>query len=327
MVFNIKGASAAGKSTMRPGQKKLAEKLGLAWQEFALISPDIWRKYLIDYEELGEHKKYAGMLAGDELPVVDRKMDRYMASKARQGRLSHLLIDRFRFDSFAPGSGKLRGSNLLTRFGHRVFLTFMVTPPAAIVERAWLRGEQVGRYKAVDDLLAHCEEAYQGIPHLYFTWALRDDMQVYCEFLDNSVAKGEIPRVIACGGNGELNIVSLKHLIDIDRYTRVNIDATTSDEVFPDEDAMAAEKNCQFLSKIAERIPLINLIDRDSRVVYARISKGKVIWANAERVAAIMADDDGRAGLLALSNDFNRELDFEPRPDEALEGCLYTMGV
>lgn len=327
VVFNIKGASAAGKSTMRPGQKKLAENLGLDWKDFALISPDIWRKYLIDYDELGEHKKYAGMLAGDELPVVDRKMDRYMASKARQGRLSHLLIDRFRFDSFAPGTGKLRGSNLLTRFGHRVFMTFMVTPPADIVERAWLRGEQVGRYKAVDDLLAHCEEAYRGIPHLYFTWALRDDMQVFCEFLDNSVGKDETPGIIACGSDGELNILSLKHMIDIDRYTRVNIDASTADEVFPDAEAMAAANNNQFLKNIGQRIPVINLVDHDSRTVYACIRRGKVAWGDSKRVAEVLSTEEGEAALLALSADFAGDLDFENREGVILEACRYTMGA
>ena len=49
VVMNIKGASASGKSTMRPLQRNLAEKIGVAWRDFAVISPDIWRKYLLDY--------------------------------------------------------------------------------------------------------------------------------------------------------------------------------------------------------------------------------------------------------------------------------------
>ena len=173
VVINIKGASASGKSTMRPRQKIHVEKLGLNWQDFALISPDIWRKYLLDYDSLGEAYKYAGTLAGDEIPIIDRKLDRYIERKAKRGQISHLLIDRFRFDSFSPGRDSEQGSNLLTRFGHTVYLLFMVTPPCATVERAWLRGQQVGRYKAVDDLLDHNVEAFNGIPVLLFTWALR----------------------------------------------------------------------------------------------------------------------------------------------------------
>ena len=50
--------------------------------------------------------------------------------------MSHLLIDRFRFDTFAPASD-VAGSNLLTRFGSLVYLFFLITPPDATVERAW----------------------------------------------------------------------------------------------------------------------------------------------------------------------------------------------
>src|SRR5206468_11421082 len=117
VVMNTEGPSASGKSTIRPLQRSLAGYIGVAWSEFALISPDIWRKQLIDYGSLGPHYKYAGAFAGDELAIVDRKLDQYIARKALRGIVPHLLIDRFRFDSFAPDSNE-PGSNLLTRFGH-----------------------------------------------------------------------------------------------------------------------------------------------------------------------------------------------------------------
>ena len=169
MVMNTKGPSASGKSTLRPLQKRLAGDIGVDWSEFALISPDIWRKQLLDYATLGAEYKYGGAFTGEELKIVDQKLDRYMARKAERGAMSHLLIDRFRFDSFAPDSDEA-GSNLLTRFGHTVYLFFMITPPASLVERAWKRGLDVGRYKAVDDTLAHAVEAYSGMPQLFFTW-------------------------------------------------------------------------------------------------------------------------------------------------------------
>ena len=61
VVMNVKGASASGKSTTRHYQRDLARRLGLNWEDFALISPDIWRKYLLDYQSLGPAAKYAGM--------------------------------------------------------------------------------------------------------------------------------------------------------------------------------------------------------------------------------------------------------------------------
>src|SRR5262249_53196119 len=59
-VMNTKGPSASGKSTLRPLQKQLAGEIGVSWSEFALISPDIWRKQLIDYASLGAEYKYGG---------------------------------------------------------------------------------------------------------------------------------------------------------------------------------------------------------------------------------------------------------------------------
>ena len=163
VVINTKGPSASGKSTLRPLQKKLAGDIGVQWSDFALISPDIWRKQLLDYASLGPAYKYAGAFTSDEVQIIDQKLDRYMAAKNRRGDMSHLLIDRFRFDSFAPDSDEA-GSNLLTRFGQTVYLFFVITPPEMLVERAWMRGLEFGRYKAVDDTLAHSVEAYSGIP-------------------------------------------------------------------------------------------------------------------------------------------------------------------
>jgi hypothetical protein len=208
VIMNTKGPSASGKSTLRPYQKKLAGDIGLRWSEFALISPDIWRKQLIDYGALGAAYKYGGAFAGDEVRIIDLKLDRYMAAKARRGQMPHLLIDRFRFDSFAPDSDEA-GSNLLTRFGHVVYLFFMITPPESLVVRAWNRGLEFGRYKAVDDTLAHSLEAYSGIPELFFTWVERKDKRLHFEFLDNSVAQGEVPRTVAFGSNDILNVLDI----------------------------------------------------------------------------------------------------------------------
>ena len=132
-----------------------------------------------------------------------------MARKAERGEMTHLLIDRFRFDSFAPDSDEA-GSNLLTRFGHDVYLFFMITPPEMLVERAWKRGLEIGRYKAVDDTLAHGIVAYAGMPRLLFTWAKRNDKRVQFELLDNSVGAGERPRTVAFGSNRTLNVLDVK---------------------------------------------------------------------------------------------------------------------
>ncbi len=74
VVMNTKGASASGKSTLHPLQKKLAGRIGVRWSDFALISPDIWRKYLLDYATLGDAYKYAGAFTGLELEIIDNSV-------------------------------------------------------------------------------------------------------------------------------------------------------------------------------------------------------------------------------------------------------------
>ncbi len=296
MVMNTKGPSASGKSTLRPLQRKLASTLGVSWSDFAVISPDIWRKQLLDYGSLGPHYKYGGPFTGDEVHIVDQKLDRYMARKAERGRISHLLIDRFRFDSFAADSHEA-GSNLLTRFGHIVYLFFMLTPPESLVERAWNRGLEVGRYKAVDDTLAYAIEAYSGMPELFFTWSQRTDKRVHFEFLDNSVQYGERPRTVAFGWNEELNVLDVGGMLDVERYRRVNIDATGPESLYRDKALLAPEQNTGFLRQCVERFRGINFADQASGSIYLRVVSGRPIWADAEALARAMSDPDTRAGL------------------------------
>lgn len=300
VVMNTKGASASGKSTMRPLQKRLAAEIGSAWHDFALISPDIWRKHLLDYDSLGEHFRYAGTFTGLELAIIDRKLDLHMARKAERREMSHLLIDRFRFDSFAVDSDEA-GSNLLTRFAQLAYLFFMITPPHATVERSWRRGLDVGRFKAVDDLLAHNVEAYTGMPELFFTWALRPGMAVHYEFLDNDVPCGERPRTGAFGWNGEMVVLDVKCLLDIDRYRKIDVGAKQPQRVYPGPDVMAAERNTRFLRDCARRLATLSFADRDSGRIYARLQAGRLSWVDPEMLEAAAHDPQTRAGLLAVA--------------------------
>jgi hypothetical protein len=295
IVMNVKGASASGKSTMRPLQKQLAQRLGVDWADFALISPDIWRKYLLDYDSLGPAWRYAGTLTGTEVAIIDQKLDRYMSFKGKVGQLPHLLIDRFRFDSFAHDPDEEDGSRLLTRFGAYVYMFFMITPPEATVERAWTRGQQFGRYKAVDDLLAHNVEAYSGIPGLFFTWARRADKQVHFEFLDNSVAEGQRPRTVAFGFNRRMNILDLECLLDVERYQHINIEARTPDAIYTDSSSRRAGRHSQFLKQCLRNIPVIDFADYGTGRIYARIVGGKLVGWNPDIYRIAVDDDDMRA--------------------------------
>lgn len=295
-IMNVKGASASGKSTIRPKQRELAQRLGIAWEDFALISPDYWRKYLLDYDSLGEHAKYGAMLTGHELAIIDRKLDRQMAQRGEKDQIPHLLIDRFRFDSFSVGDD--RSSQLLTRFGDTVFMFYMITPPQETVERAYRRGLTTGRYKAVDDLLDHNIEAYTGMPALFFSWAL-SEKKVHHEFLDNDVEQDAPPRTVAFGWNGILNILDVSKMLDIDRYKQIDVDARGPDEVYL-KGRMAAEDNGEFLAQCARMIAVLRFVDWETGRIYGRMEKGSWKMRDEEYVAQSIDDPDTLAGLRLL---------------------------
>jgi hypothetical protein len=306
VVMNVKGASASGKSTIRPYQLGLARRLGMAWSDFAVITPDVWRKYLLDYDSLGEASRYAGTLTGYEVEIIDMKLDRYVTRKAAERRISNLLIDRFRFDSFQAEAGSDGGGQLLTRFGDRVYMQFMVTPPADTVERAWKRGELFGRYKAVEDLLAHNVEAYTGMPRLFFNWALSRDKQVVCEFLDNSVPLGDRPRTIAFWADGILNILDVRGLIDIDRFRKVDIFARCPETVFKGAD-LSASANTAFLRACLRRMGVIRFVQAETGRVILRLDRGRVSALDPVALAAASDDPEWAAAraLIGVPTDLN----------------------
>ncbi len=300
VVINTKGPSASGKSTLRPLQKKLAGDIGVNWSDFALISPDIWRKQLLDYGSLGAAYKYAGAFSAEELQIVDQKLDRYMARKHRRGEMTHLLIDRFRFDSFAPDSDEA-GSNLLTRFGQTVYLFFMITPPESLVERAWKRGLEFGRYKAVDDTLAHAVQAYTGIPDVFFTWVRRSDKRIQFEFLDNTVRLGERPRTVAFGDNDTFNVLSVKGTLDIERYGRVNVDAAAPESLYADRELLRPEHNTRFLSRCVQGFREVNFAAQATGQIYLRILGGSPVGTDAALLSRAIEDADTRSGVTEVA--------------------------
>ena len=296
-ILNVKGASASGKSTIRPKQRELVENMGLEWSDFALISPDYWRKYLLDYQSLGEHFKYGAMLTGHELEIIDKKLDRHVARRSKSEKIPHLLIDRFRFDSFNVGGDQ--SSQLLTRFGDTVFMFFMITPPQSTIERAYERGLTTGRYKAVDDLIDHNVEAYSGMPKLFLFWS-STKKRVHYEFLDNSVEKGELPRTVAFGWNLDLTILDIPSMMNVDRFRKLNVEASCPVELF-EEDEMTSSDTIDFLLQCAKVMHTIRFVDPDTGQLYAIIRGGEAVWWDVDYVDSARENEDLSFGLSAFS--------------------------
>lgn len=276
ILISLKGASAAGKSSLRPFLKDTLRDLGIQPDQYGTVSPDIWRRLLLDYEALGEAYKYAGRLAGKEVKLIDAKLDRYIRDKAeREGSIPHLLIDRFRFDSFAMDKVPRLLDATYAKHVTTMYFYFVVTPPEATVERGWERGLTRGRYKAVEDFLGHCVEAYDGMPKLLYKWLDSRHPRLEYTFLDNSVPKHTPPTTIAHGTREVLNILDPLGLVNVDRYKKINTLATCPAEVYPDDDRLAVARNCTFLKQCIARVPEVRFIDEATGQPYLLASAGR----------------------------------------------------
>jgi hypothetical protein len=249
---------------------------------------------------LGSAYKYAGAFTAEELQMVDQKLDRYMASKARRGEMSHLLIDRFRFDSFAPDSEEA-GSNLLSRFGHSLYLFFVITPPEMLVERAWKRGLEFGRFKAVDDTLAHAVEAYSGMPDVFFTWIRRSDKRILFEFLDNTVRLGERPHTAAFGDNDTFNVLDVKATLDIERYARIDVTAVAPQALYHRRDMLRPSQNVGFLKRCITHFRRVNFADQGTGRIYLRIENGAPAFRDGAMLLIALSDPETFAAIEAVA--------------------------
>ena len=291
ILISLKGASAAGKSSLRPMLKRVLREQGIEADGYATISPDVWRRLLLDYESLGPAYKYAGHFTSRELMVIDGKLDRYIRDKAeRRQAIPHLVVDRFRFDSFSSEQVARVLHNTYAKYVDTMYMYFVVTPPEETVERGWQRALERGRYKAVEDFLGHSVEAYTGMPKILFKWLAhrRPDYRYF--FLDNRVPKGAFPKTIAFGNQDEITIYDPVAFIDIERYQKIDISARSRAEVYPPARALAVEHNTSFLKECIRRIPNVILVDPDSGVAYLRARHGRFEVVEAVTMARVMGD-------------------------------------
>ncbi len=293
LLISLKGASAAGKSSLRPMLQTILRAKGIKPGSYATVSPDIWRRLLLDYEALGEAYKYAGRFTSNEVNVIDAKFDHYVRRQAdEQASISHLLVDRFRFDSFSSEKVSKILHDTYAKYVHTLQMYFVVTPPEATVERGWERGLQRGRYKAVEDFLGHSVEAYAGMPKIFCKWLAYDRPLFRYEFLDNSVPKGEFPLPIAIGTQKKMRIFRPLGLVNIQRYQKINIYANSPEEVYPRSASLDVADNCQFLLECLRRIPHVSFVDPESDSVYLEFHQNEHRIINEALYRRCLEDDD-----------------------------------
>jgi hypothetical protein len=302
ILISLKGSSAAGKSSLRPMLRQMMYELGIEIDGYGTISPDIWRRLLLDYDSLGNGYKYAGRLTSYEVIIIDAKLDHYIRAKAQHRKSTpHLVVDRFRFDSFA--------SEKITRILHKtyasyvdtMYMYFVVTPPEDTVVRGWERGQIRGRYKSVEDFLGHCVEAYAGMPKLLFKWLANTRPKFIFEFLDNSGELGSYPTLIARGTQGQLDLFEPVAFINIERYQKINVMARSPETVYPEQEALAVGKNIGFLQQCIRKIENVRFLDLASGLVYVTVNSGSFQVTNIDLFATRLLDPDLSAIFVKLA--------------------------
>jgi hypothetical protein len=122
--------------------------------------------------------------------------------------------------------------------------------------------------------------------------ALRNDgLNQHYEFADNDVPIGETPLTVAFARNGEMNILDVKRILDLDRNQRININARDPRAVYPPVAELSAERNLEFFANCVRRFPVLRLALQDTGRIYARVTSGRLAWRDSAACAAI-ADED-----------------------------------
>jgi hypothetical protein len=302
ILISLKGSSAAGKSSLRPMLRQMMYQLGIEEDGYGTISPDIWRRLLLDYDSLGEAYKYAGRLTSYEVIIIDAKLDHYIRGKAQHRKSTpHLVVDRFRFDSFASEKITRILHKTYARYVDTMYMYFVVTPPEDTVERGWERGLVRGRYKSVEDFLGHCIEAYAGMPKLLFKWLANKRPKFIFEFLDNSVAHGHYPTMIARGTQAHMDIFDPIAFVNIERYQKINVMARSLDTVYPEPSVLEVAKNIGFLQQCIRKIEHIRFLDLASDRTYVTVTDGKFQVTDVELLAVKLLDSDLSSIFLQLA--------------------------
>lgn len=289
ILISLKGTSAAGKSSLRPRLRQIMEKIGIENGCYGTISPDIWRRMLLDYDSLGDIYKYAGRFTSREVNIIDSKLDQYIRGKAdKRQAIPHLMVDRFRFDSFNSAKVSSVLHKTYVKYIDTMYMYFVITPPEATVERGWKRGLDRGRYKSVEDFLGHSVEAYEGIPKLLFKWLSHSQPKFIFEFLDNDVPIDHFPLLIAKGTQGSMNIFDPMGFVNIERYQKINVMATTPEAVYSDVEKFVVGKNLKFLKLCLSKIETVRFIDPNSNAPYLIANSGRLKVVDEDRLKSYL---------------------------------------
>jgi hypothetical protein len=96
-----------------------------------------------------------------------------------------------------------------------------------------------------------------------------------------------------------MNILDVGCLLDVERYRRVDVDASSPQALYRNAELLAPQLNAGFLRQCIERFREVRFADQASGRVWLRVANGTPVWADRDALVAALADPDTRAGLAA----------------------------
>jgi hypothetical protein len=104
-------------------------------------------------------------------------------------------------------------------------------------------------------------------------------------------------------------------MLNIERFRRVNVAASSPEQLYLDRSRLAAEHNTAFLQRCSGHFREVNFAEQATGRIYLRMVSGRPSAADRELLQRAIADDDTLAGVRAVAP---AALDGElPRPDQA----------
>jgi len=91
-------------------------------------------------------------------------------------------------------------------------------------------------------------------------------------------------------------------LSNIQRYSRINVEALHPGQLFPDPTVLAPDQNTSFLRRCLKQFRTLNFAEQSTGRMYLRIEAGAVAWIDRVAFGAALIDADTLAGVREVAS-------------------------
>jgi len=113
--------------------------------------------------------------------------------------------------------------------------------------------------------------------------------------------EGQVPRTVAFGDNYTLNVLDINRLLDIERFGRVDVNASGPETLYPDRALLAPELNVGFLKRSIGAFREVNFASQATGRIYARLRSGVPVLVDREALQQAGEDPGTYAALRVIA--------------------------